>query len=239
METLTNNQQAFIKAYSGDVAMVDDEQLIEFLKIDSIGGCYSDLDSGSHMKDSWCLWNSAIAYAESNISERHKQLAYDLKTCMLWSESVSSNEEIAYVDRVIINIADRLAEIRQYNYDKPTKTEIKEQPRVVIMDMIDDGLDYVSSGDVKVLRIDEYSLDSYNKEDLDEEIESWAGYLDLIPCYFKNKYLKKDYEVHVAYWKKSIIKASNAEEAIDLAEKMGNFNANAIGGISSWAELAE
>jgi hypothetical protein len=64
MNTLNENQQAFIKAYSDDVAMVSDEYLVEFFRLKEIGGDYYEVFSseGSHMEDCWSLWNSALDY---------------------------------------------------------------------------------------------------------------------------------------------------------------------------------
>ena len=60
VEELTIMQEAFIEAYSKNVAKVDDEEIIEYFRT---GKRTYNTD---HIEDNWLLWNSAIKWVSCN-----------------------------------------------------------------------------------------------------------------------------------------------------------------------------
>lgn len=61
MINLSENQLVFIESYGKCISLVDEETLIEFF---NVGDNYMNVNSGSHIMDCWCLWQSAVSYTQ-------------------------------------------------------------------------------------------------------------------------------------------------------------------------------
>lgn len=59
MINLSESQIAFIDSYSKCISLVDEETLVEFF---NAGDNYMSVNSGSHIMDCWCFWQSAVAF---------------------------------------------------------------------------------------------------------------------------------------------------------------------------------
>jgi hypothetical protein len=60
-----NTDEQFIEAYAGHVAVVDEEELREFIKCYNNNEGYRHLDSASHMADHYSMWETAIKIGEN------------------------------------------------------------------------------------------------------------------------------------------------------------------------------
>lgn len=237
MKRLTEEQQAFALDFSNCCGGFEDDVWVEFFTTeDDCGG------ERERMTDGYYLWLNGIGHGKQQQSKLVERLMFDLKTCLLSHQSMSSNENIYFCGRDDINIEASLSELQEYN-DKSAKIEPKEKIKIVITSNDDGVLVFCDHSLVDYVLIEPYHLDRLADEspnDYNEEIDSWAVFESLVPYWIKQQHKKIDtkYKVFTAHWMESIIEASSEEEAIKIAEKTGDniSGRNACEEVKSFAE---
>jgi hypothetical protein len=200
MKTLDEHQQAFVLDFSNCCGGLEDDVWVEFFTTE--GDCGGERE---RMTDGYYLWLNGISHGQQQV----KRLRYDLKTCLLSHEVMSSNENIYFGGRDDINIEGRLSELREYD-DESTKIEPKEKIKIVITSSDDGVLVFADHNLIDYVLIDPFHLERLAVEspnDYNEEIDSWAGFESLLPYWITKQYKKieKEYQVSIAYWAETIV----------------------------------